>query len=401
MIWDDEFSAEIESWDHAGLRRRPSVLASAAGRTCALDGRDVLMFGSNNYLGLAGDSRVRDAAMTATCQLGVGSSGSRLLSGNHALNEELEREIAAFKGAEAALVFASGYAANLGAIPALVGRGDLVVSDELNHASIIDGCRLSRAEVRVYPHGDARAAGELLSGERHKYRRAMVITDGVFSVDGDVAPLPGLCAVAESHDAVVYVDDAHGVGVLGHGGRGTASHLGVSGRPSLIEMGTLSKALGSLGGYVAGSRALIEVLTHQARSFVFSHGLPPGVLNSARCALRILRDEPDVVETLADRSARLRAGLGDAGLRVSPGDTPIVPVHVGDAGGATRLAGMCLDAGLYAPAIRPPTVPAGTSRVRLSVMATHTVADIHLAVKIISASAAKLGMIRTFAPGSP
>lgn len=386
MIWDDDLQAEIGAWDRAGLRRRFAALGSATGPTAILDGREVLMFGSNNYLGLAGDSRVREAAIEATRSLGVGSGGSRLLSGNHGINEELEAEIATFKGLPAALVFASGYAANVGAIPALVGREDLVVSDELNHASIIDGCRLSRAHVRAYPHADVPAAKALLVGERAKFRRALIVTDGVFSVDGDVAPLAALCDLADAYEAGVYVDDAHGVGVLGHGGRGTADALGVSCHPALIQMGTLSKALGSLGGYVVASEAVVEVLRHRARSLVFSHGLPPGALSAARRSLGILRDEPGLVEVLAQRSARLRDGLCDAGLRVSHGVTPIVPVVVGSAASATQLAADCLARGLYAPAIRPPTVPEGTSRIRLSVMATHTAEHIDRAIEIVADS---------------
>ncbi len=392
MIWDDELRAELATRHDAGLARRLAALESAAGPRAVLDGREVLMFGSNNYLGLASDPRVREAAIAATRELGVGSGGSRLLSGNHVLNDELEAEIAAFKGCADAVVFASGYAANVGCIPALVGRDDLILSDELNHASIVDACRLSRAQTRVYGHSDVAAAASLLSAERSKFRRALIVTDGVFSVDGDIARLGELCELAESHEAAVYVDDAHGVGVLGEGGRGTARHLGVDGHASLIQMGTLSKAFGSLGGYVAASNAVVETLRQRSRALIFSHGLPPAVLSAARRSLQILRDEPGLVGVLRDKGSRLRSGLRERGLCVSEGETPIVPVIVGEAEAATTLAGECLARGLYAPAIRPPSVPEGTSRTRLAAMATHADEDIDRAVDIVAASARQAGV---------
>ncbi|MBT7097928.1 8-amino-7-oxononanoate synthase, partial [Candidatus Poribacteria bacterium] len=362
MIWDNELRAELEALDRVGLTRRLATLESATGPRAMLDGRDVLMFGSNNYLGLAGDPRVREAAIAATQELGVGSGGSRLLSGNLTANRDLEADIAAFKGCPAAVIFASGYAANVGSISALVGRGDLVVSDALNHASIIDGCRLSRAETRVYLHADVSSAAEALSTDRGSFRRALIVTDGVFSVDGDIAPLADLCELAHAHSAALYVDDAHGVGVLGDGGRGTANHAGIEDDVSLIQMGTLSKAFGSVGGYVAASDAVVETLRQRARALTFSHGLPAAALSAAQRSLQILRDKPSLVTTLRDRSSRLREGLRERGLRVNHGETPIVPVVVGDADAATRLAAECLARALYAPAIRPPTVPGGTSR---------------------------------------
>jgi 8-amino-7-oxononanoate synthase len=393
MLWDDALQADIAAQHRAGLLRRLLPLGSRPGPRVTLDGADVLMFGSNNYLGLAADPRARDAAAEATSEFGVGSSGSRLLSGNHVLAEALEAEIAAFKRTPSAIVFASGYAANVGAIPALVGRDDLILSDELNHASIIDACRLSRAETRVYPHRDAGAAAAILRSERQPFRRALIVTDGVFSVDGDVAPLPELCDIAEQYDAGLYIDDAHGVGVLGDGGRGSVSHFGLAGREPIIEMGTLSKALGSLGGYVAGSQAVVDTLRQRARSFIFSHGLTPGDLNASRACLDALIDDPSMVTQLGQVATRLREGLTARGCVVGDHATPIVPVAVGDAVTASEIAAACLGRGLYAPAIRPPTVPAGTSRLRLSVMATHTHAHVDEAVEIVASCAEEAGIL--------
>ena len=359
MLWDDTLRAEMQAQDRAGLLRRLLPLGSSPGSRVTLDGAQVLMFGSNNYVGLAGDPRARAAAAEATAEFGVGSSGSRLLSGNHVVAEALEAEIAAFKESPSAIVFASGYAANIGAIPALVGRGDLIVSDRLNHASIIDGCRLSRAETRVYAHGDAEAAEGILRGERQAYRRALIVTDGVFS----------------------------------EAGQGAVSHFGLTGRAPIIEMGTLSKALGSLGGYVAGSQAVVDTLRQRARSFVFSHGLTPGDMNAARACLGALADDPTVVRRLRHVGARLRTGLAAQGCVVGSGLTPIIPVAVGDAATAARLAAACLARGLYAPAIRPPTVPEGTSRLRLSAMATHTDSDVDEAVDIVSSCVREAGLL--------
>ncbi len=393
MLWDEALQADMAAQDRAGLLRRLRLLNSAPGPRVQLDGADVLMFGSNNYLGLAADPRVRAAAMDATSQFGVGSSGSRLLSGNHELAEALEGEIAAFKRCPSAIVFASGYAANLGAIPALMGGDDLIVSDELNHASIIDGCRLSRAQTRVYPHGDAAAAAAILQSERGSHVRALIVTDGVFSVDGDIAPLPDLCDIADEHDAGLYIDDAHAVGVLGDGGRGSVSHFGITGRRPIIEMGTLSKAFGSLGGYVAASTAVVDALRQRSRSFVFSHGLTAGDLGAARASLGIVAETPGIVATLRAAVTRLRDRLAARGCAVGGHATPIVPIAVGDATAAADLAAACFERGLYAPAIRPPTVPTGTSRLRLSVMATHTSADVDEAVDIVASCAKEAGIL--------
>ena len=304
---------------------------------------------------------------------GFGSASARLVSGNTELHEELEERIARFKGTEAALVFNSGYAANTGIIPALAGEGDALFSDSLNHASIIDGCRLSRARTFVYRHGELDHLESLL--RQHPSRRRLIVTDGVFSMDGDIAPLPGLVVLAERYDALLMVDDAHATGVLGSGGKGTAEHFGLEGRVP-VQMGTLSKALGCFGAYVTGSRHLIRFLMHAARSFVYSTSLPPPVCAASIASLDAMAAEPWRRERLWRNRARLAEGLAVKGLGIGRSETPIVPVLVGDAGRALVVANRLYDEGIYAPSIRPPTVPAGSSRIRTTIMATHE--DRHL-----------------------
>jgi 8-amino-7-oxononanoate synthase len=329
---------------------------------------------------------VVEAGREALRLYGASVGGSRLTTGNSFLYAELEAELARFKRAERAVVFSSGYATNVGAIPALTADGDLILSDERNHASLIDGCRLSRAEKRIYQHGDPDHAYFHLR-DRSRFRRALVVTDGVFSMDGDIAPLPGLCELADECGAAVLVDDAHGFGVLGDGGRGTVDHFGLAGHPAVLQMGTLSKALGALGGYVASSEPVIETLRQRARSFMFSTGLPPSVLAAAWQGLRVLQEEPHLLSSLRANAAYLRAELRRVGFRVPTGETPIIPLVIGGTEEALRFSEACLRRGLFAPAIRPPTVPKGTSRVRLSVMATHTSSDLERAVEILVAAA--------------
>lgn len=382
--WDDSYRDELSALASKGLLRRFRSSSAAT-----MDGQTPLQFGSNNYLGLSTHPRVVEASVNAAQQYGAGSTGSRLLSGNHALNAELERELADFKQTEDAVVFSSGYTANIGAVSRLFADGDLILSDALNHASLIDGCRLSKAEKRIYPHRDAEAVEQILRQERGNYRRAAVITDGVFSVDGDLAPLPALVESAERWGAAVYLDDAHGFGVLGKRGRGTAEHFNLSKHPSLIKMGTLSKALGSMGGYVCASAAVCGVLRQGARSFAFTHGLPPSALAAALESLRIMRGSPDLPARARSRARRLRACLKGAGFQLTeaPADSPVAAVLIGEAERAARLAERCFEKGLYAPAIRPPTVPPGSSRLRMSVMATHTDAQIDEAAAILTEAA--------------
>lgn len=355
----------LDALEAGDLRRRLRHRATATGRLA--DG--LVNLSSNDYLDLAGDPRVRTAAADAAREWGAGSGASRLISGGTALHHELERALAAWKGTEDAVVFSSGYLANLGTVGALVGPGDLVCSDALNHASIIDACRLSRATVEVYAHDDAADLDRAL-GAHPAARRRLVVTDGVFSMDGDAATLPRLCDVAEAHGAMVLVDDAHGCGVVGPDGRGTAAAQGVEQRVS-AAVGTLSKAFGAAGGYVAGSGALCEWLRNRARGFVFDTAPPPATVGAALAALAIARAEPE----RRARTTRLARRLAK-GLRASEPAAAVVPLILGAAHQALRAAAALEAAGFLVMAIRPPTVPEGTARLRFALTAACTEADV-------------------------
>lgn len=368
LDWIAEDLAEL---DRRGLRRNRRTTIPLPGGECLIQGRRVVNFASNDYLGLAGDERLRDAARRALADTGVGAGASALISGRSILHEQLEERIAAFEGTEAALLFPTGYAANVGTIAALAGRGDAVFSDELNHASLIDGCRLSRATVCVYPHGDVeRLAAELA---RHTVaRRRLIVTDGVFSMDGRIAPLQELSNLAARHGAPLLVDEAHGTGVLGKRGRGACEALAVEAGP-VIRVGTLSKSVGVLGGFVAGPQNLVEYLWNRARTQVFSTALPPALCAAACAALEIIDREPERRRHLRTLSDRLRERLFGAGVAVAGAvTTPIIPVIVGDPQAAVEISDELLHRGLFVPAIRPPTVPPGTSRLRISVTAAHS-----------------------------
>ncbi|QYY44617.1 8-amino-7-oxononanoate synthase [Aneurinibacillus thermoaerophilus] len=331
------------------------------------------VFSSNNYLGLARDERLKKAAIQAIETYGTGSGGARLTTGNFLLHERLEASLASFKQKESAIVFSSGYLANLGVISALMGPGDVIFSDELNHASIIDGCRLSKARIVVYRHAD-------MDDLRNKIRSAqetkkLIVTDGVFSMDGDIAPLPDIVEVAQAHGAWVMVDDAHATGVLGETGAGTAEYFGVSDRIQLL-MGTLSKSVGAEGGYVAASRTVVDYLRNHARSFIFQTSLSPGVVASALEGIRIIREEPERRRRLLKNARLLRDGLTKLGFTLVEGITPIVAVMIGEAEKAVRFSARLEEEGVFAPAIRPPTVPQGSSRIRVTLMATHTQSEI-------------------------
>ncbi len=372
---DDE-AARIRA---AGLHRRLRIFDGPPGPRVLLEGREVVLLASNSYLGLATHPDVLRAGEEAARAYGSGSGGSRLISGTTRAHRDLEEALACWKGGEEAVLFGTGYQANVGAITALAGPGDLVLSDELNHASIIDGCRLSRASVQVYRHRDTTHAAQILERERAAHRRCLVVTDGVFSMDGDLAPLPRLCDLADRHDALLMVDDAHAVGVLGRTGSGTAEHLGVLGRVP-VQMGTLSKALASEGGFIVGSAVLCDVLRNTARPFIFSTAPAPASVASAGAALRIVRTDPDRRARLAGNGAAFRQGLRAAGMRVPQGETPIVPLLIGGSAPALRFQEALEEDDVFAPAIRPPTVPEGTCRIRASLMATHTARDIDEAV---------------------
>ncbi|MED0679868.1 8-amino-7-oxononanoate synthase [Aneurinibacillus thermoaerophilus] len=331
------------------------------------------VFSSNNYLGLARDERLKKAAIQAIETYGTGSGGARLTTGNFLLHERLEASLASFKQKESAIVFSSGYLANLGVISALMGPGDVIFSDELNHASIIDGCRLSKARIVVYRHAD-------MDDLRNKIRSAqetkkLIVTDGVFSMDGDIAPLHDIVEVAQTHGAWVMVDDAHATGVLGETGAGTAEYFGISDRIQLL-MGTLSKSVGAEGGYVAASRTVVDYLRNHARSFIFQTSLSPGVVASALEGIRIIREEPERRRRLLKNARLLRDGLTKLGFTLVEGITPIVAVMIGEAEKAVRFSARLEEEGVFAPAIRPPTVPQGSSRIRVTLMATHTQSEI-------------------------
>ncbi|MDE0084574.1 MAG: 8-amino-7-oxononanoate synthase [Candidatus Poribacteria bacterium] len=378
MNYYDWLQTEYAELEEAGLLRHLRTVMSPPANTITLDGHYVVNLGSNNYLGLSTHPRVISAAASAVMVYGAGASGSRLLSGNIEKYTPLETNLAEAKGTEAALVFSSGYAANTSIIPVLAGEGDLILSDALNHASIIDGCRLSRATKKVYRHCDVEHLKTLFA-ESANFRRRLVVTDGVFSMDGDIAPLPDIYEVALNYNAMLLVDDAHGFGVLGKNGSGTVSHCGLEGR-DIIQMGTLSKAIGGLGGYVAGSRVLIDLLINRARGFIFTTGLPPATLAAADAALKVMRSSRDLRRQLLEHAETMKDALTNLGYTLLPSETQILPVILGEPQRATEVAEALLGKDVFAPAIRPPAVPAGTSRLRVTVMATHTDLDIQHAL---------------------
>jgi 8-amino-7-oxononanoate synthase len=372
-----------------GLYRRMRMVSGPQGPHVVLDGKPVLLLCSNNYLGLADHPRVREAAADAAMRWGAGAGASRLVSGNMTLHRRLEERLAAFKGTQSALLFGSGYLANIGVVPALARRGELVFSDELNHAPIIEGCRLSGAETFVYRHADL---DHLAWGLRNADGRgALIVTDGVFSMDGDIAPLEEIVELARHHDVRVMVDDAHGTGTLGPDGRGTVAAAGLEGEVDVI-VGTLGKALGSYGAFVACDGALARYLVNSARGLIFSTGLPPASAAAAIAALELIGEQPRRVERLAANADALRAALAREGFDVAGSETQIVPLIVGNADLALRICEAALECGVFAQAIRPPTVPEGTSRLRLAVMASHTRTELRDAARTLARAALHNGL---------
>lgn len=372
-----QLRADLAAWEAAGLRRRPRTVHRRQGARLWIDDREIVDVASNDYLGLAGDPRLAEAAARALARGPVGAAAARLICGEYEEHRALEREIAAFLGAEDALLFGSGYLANIGALPALAGEGDVIYSDALNHASLIDGCRLARARVRVVPHGDVAALAAMLREDYGRTRRRWIVVDGVFSMDGDLAPLADLVALARRYDAWIYLDDAHATGVLGPTGRGSAERWGVMGEVAATVV-TLGKAFGAAGACVVGSATVREWLLQRARSFVFTTAPPPAVAAAARAALRIVQDEPERRARLWALAAHLREALrAYVGLEVpADGAGHIVPVIVGDAAAAVQLGAALFEEGYWVGAVRPPTVPPGTARLRLSLSAAHTPADL-------------------------
>ncbi len=372
------FERELSDLRQRHMFRQPLVVESREGARIIVNGRSLLLMCSNDYLGLSCHPVLRESARAAMDRYGFGAGASRLISGTSAIHAELEDRIASFKNTDAAVVYNSGYAANTGIISAIAGPGDLILSDSLNHASIIDGCRLSRAQVAVYRHKDMNHLEDLLRKASSGGRR-LIITDGVFSMDGDIAPLPELVTLSEKYDAVLMVDDAHAVGVLGEGGRGTVEHFRLEGRVP-IQMGTLGKALGSFGAYAAGSRNLVDFLINRSRSFMYSTALPPPICAASLAAIDIVEHEHSLRKTLWKNRDRLVSGLVKLGISCGCSESVIIPLVVGDNEKVLTAQDLLFECGIFASAIRPPTVAEGSARVRVTVMATHSDADIDSAL---------------------
>jgi glycine C-acetyltransferase len=383
---------QLDEWRRGGTYQRLRILQSESAAESRFDGKQVINLASNNYLGLTTHPKLREAAIEATKKFGVGSGAVRTISGTMSLHIELEERIAAFKQVEACVVFQSGFAANAGTVSAILTPDDHIVSDELNHASIIDGCRLSRAKIHVFPHKDVAAAERILAGLDSVGGRKLLITDGVFSMDGDIGALPGLTEAAEKHSAIMMVDDAHASGVLGRNGRGTIDHFRLHGRVP-VQVGTLSKAIGVLGGYVCGSRDLIEFLYHRARPFLFSTSHPPAVAAACLAAFDVLEQEPERIEALWNNTRYFKHGLTSAGFNTGISETPITPVIVGEAKTAHELSRELFAGGVLATGIGFPTVPKGKARVRTIVTATHTRAELDRALEVFRKVGKKLGIL--------
>jgi len=385
----DEAMSQIRT---EGLYRSLRVLDGEQAHRARFDGKDVINLSSNNYLGLTTHPKLREAALRAVESLGVGSGSVRTIAGTMDLHMELERRIAVFKKTEASVVFQSGFAANAGTVSAILGKEDLILSDELNHASIIDGARLSRATIKVFPHRDVAALTRLLE-ETSGIKRRLVITDGVFSMDGDIAPMREITTAARAHGAIMMVDDAHASGVVGRAGRGTVDHFDLHGQVD-IQVGTLSKAIGVLGGYVCGSKTLIEYLYHRARPFLFSTSHPPAVAAACLAAFDVLESEPERIERLWSNTKRFKDGLQRLGFDTGISETPITPIIVGDADLAMKFSDRLFEKGVFAQGIGYPTVAKGRARLRTIVTATHTEEELDRALHILGDVGRSLGVLR-------
>ena len=394
---DDELAALRERHLYRPLR----VMSSAQGPVASVDDRRVISLSSNDYLGLTHHPRLKQAALDATRRYGAGSGAVRTIAGTMTLHEQLEAELAEFKHTEAVLTFQSGFTANTGVIPTITGETDLIVSDELNHASIIDGMRLSKAPRKIFPHADVAALRSILEearrsgrdGSGEPWRLILVVTDGVFSMDGDIAPLPGIVEAAEEYGAAVFVDDAHASGVLGRDGRGSVDHFGLTGRVA-IQVGTLSKAVGVLGGYVAGSQALRDVLTQRARPFLFSTSHPPAVAAACREAIRVMQEEPGLIERLWANTRRFKAELARLGFDTGRSETPITPVILGDPELTIRFSNRLFEEGVFATSVVFPTVALDRARIRTIVTAAHTDELLDRALAAFDRVGRELGAIR-------
>jgi glycine C-acetyltransferase len=382
---------ELNRLKAEGLYRRLRVLDDKQAARTTIDGRPVVNLSSNNYLGLTTHPRLKEKALAAIELFGVGTGSVRTIAGTMAIHMELERRLAEFKKTEAAVVFQSGFAANAGTVAAILGKEDFVISDELNHASIIDGARLSRASIKVFPHRDAGAAKAVLR-DLPAAGRKLLITDGVFSMDGDLGALTDLCSLAEEYGCIMMVDDAHASGVFGKNGRGTIDHFGLHGRVD-VQVGTLSKAIGALGGYVAGNRNLIEFLYHRGRPFLFSTSHPPSVAATCLAALDVLLEEPQLIDRLWSNTTFFKDGLKRLGFNTGSSESPITPVIAGDAPKAMKLSDRLFEEGVFAQGIGFPTVARDKARVRTIVMATHTHEDLQFALDAFAKVGRELGLI--------
>ena len=382
---------ELSALKSQGLYRRLRVLDSEQAARTRVDGREVVNLSSNNYLGLTTHPKLRERALAALVQFGVGTGSVRTIAGTMAIHMELERRLAEFKRTEATVVFQSGFAANAGTVAAILTKDDFVVSDELNHASIIDGSRLSRASIKVFPHRDVNAARDIVRG-LPKTARKLLITDGVFSMDGDLGAIPDLCGVAEEYGCIMMVDDAHASGVFGKNGRGTIDHFGLHGRVD-VQVGTLSKAIGALGGYVAGTRDLIDFLHHRGRPFLFSTSHPPSVTATCLAALDVLIEEPQLIDRLWDNTKFFKDGLQKLGFNTGVSESPITPVIAGEATKAMKLSDRLFEEGVFAQGIGFPTVARDKARVRTIVTATHTNADLQFALDAFAKVGREIGLI--------
>jgi len=370
---------ELAELKRQGLFRKMKRLDSMQGPTVVIDGKETILLSSNNYLGLASHSEIIKAQIQGVEEFGAGSCASRLISGNTTLCENLEKKIADFKGTESAIVFPTGYMANAGAISALAGERDLIVCDKLNHASIIDGARLSGATLRTYPHKNLGRLEDIL--KKTVCKRKIIITDGIFSMDGDIAPLPEIVMIAEKYDAILMLDDAHATGILGKSGRGTCEHFGIH-KGVDIQMGTLSKALGNLGGFIAGSTTLIDYIRNKARSFIYSTALPPAIVNGCIKAIEIVERDAGLRERLWSNVKKFRSALQRLDFNIMDSETQIIPVCMEDASLTIKASEFLLKNGVFAPGIRPPTVPKAKCRIRTSLMAIHTDEHIDKAIEV-------------------
>jgi len=390
-------SEQLNELKKKGTHFRLRVLEDEQAPVCTFDGKKVINLASNNYLGLATHPKLRAAAIEATKKYGVGSGAVRTIAGTMKIHMELEEKIARFKNVEASVVFQSGFAANAGTVSAVLGKDDFIISDELNHASIIDGARLSRATIKVFRHKDTAHVEELLKEVADKPGHKLLISDGVFSMDGDIAPLPALCDLAEKYGAIMMVDDAHSSGVLGHNGRGTIDHYNVHGRVD-IQVGTLSKAIGALGGYVCGSHDLIDFLYHRARPFLFSTSHPPSVAATCIAAFEVLEEEPERIEKLWENTRFWKKELGGLGFNIGgvntpASETPITPIIIGDGAQTMEFSRELFKEGVLGTGIVFPTVPEGKARVRTIMTATHTRQELNQALDVLGKVGKRMGII--------